>query len=223
MSLMPKYSKKNKITYSDLQTPKEKSKLDDSKEMLSSVQCFSDLFPIVEENDKKQNKEEASQNLENKSENKSLAEAIKNKIKIVNSYSNKSHHKLNFTKASSQILDNSCAKLKGNNLDAAEKSKVTNTASKTSLILAKRKSKEKYGKSKNKKTEVINLSLNNNDNFESQVYLCPQTATNRPIRSSQEQKDSAKREASSQNQSQRRNRQDRLKSAHSSQRKDDEK
>ena len=51
---MPERIKGNKITFSDLETPKEKNKAEEFSKAIRQAQGFSDLFPIVEEHSTKE-------------------------------------------------------------------------------------------------------------------------------------------------------------------------
>lgn len=99
ISLMPPIVKTNKVTYSDLETPKEIDKDPVIAKKAKEIQGFSDLYPIAEEQTKGKvkNKRNGSQTSNSKKQSSRKGSNTKMNNAV-------SRGKIGFSKASSDIL-----------------------------------------------------------------------------------------------------------------------
>jgi hypothetical protein len=196
--LMPKKIKTNKISFSDLETPQERGKDSSLKVKVANVQGFSDLFPIVEETQK--DSQAPSQNLDsvdhktyqNGDTSKMIQDAIKN------------NRRLGLYKASSTSIDSD------------------SHLSQNMLALNPLSPNEKPHLRQGNCINRLPASHISHPSFGERSEILPNNSEQELLKHSNRvpmnEKQAHQREVHAQNKSNRRNRKERLKSAHSSQR-----
>lgn len=215
--LMPRHKKHHLVTLSDMQTPKEKSQAPELKKRRSNIQGFSDLFPIAEEVVKNKAKIEQNEtNIEdgnldlnyNSNQNEQKSDNKTRKV-VQNNLKPRTNQKINKILEDKSLISHKTDLKRGNKKIRPE----------TSLILSKQNLSDKHQSSS---TEVVNLTLQNSVSLGPVPTVLPSPVNEQyGSRISQHQKLPNERDNSTQNKSVRRNRQERLKSAHSSQRQDE--
>lgn len=209
---MPVKIKSNKITFSDVETPQEKDKNPERRAKIASAQCFSDLHPIVEETTKHPNEDSTKSTEE-------LVFECEKPINSINDSSSKtnlkhmSDRKHKFYKASSQIYD----------LEQFSASKIAQNSAGNDESDDSCKLEERSASSSNVQTSVANITeqpkpeksineLINNANQPNRIKV-------NSDRIAIQNKEIQQREnIGNENKSARRNRNERMKSAHSNQR-----
>lgn len=136
---MPERIKVDKITFSDLQTPQEKSKLPELKAKQNDIQGFSDLFPIVEETHKNRPSDLTDDVILGMGDSD-----VEMEFRTVHSgdqYEGNELKHLSSCQTSSHILETNTAELK--NPISKDTTTVSKSSSQTSLITVKRKPHDK--------------------------------------------------------------------------------
>lgn len=210
ISLMPTKIKTNKISFSDLETPQEKRKPVELRSKIANAQCFSDLHPIVEESAKKKKldktaedetiPQETNQSKGKEDISKAIHRAVKNK-------------KLGFYKASSQMWDSDSPTNSKNLL--SRRISVTHRNEEKSVVVTRLK--WRLGT----QPDTCHIEEVDEDKVtEKRVKAKDKAEGETEARIPNQMKPGEGRENKSNNKSARRNRKERLKSAHSSQRLD---